>query len=779
MRAIAKTLQQADQTELLILPLFQEQKAPPLLIKQNEQLDKIFNRWQKQQRFTGKQGQMQRLQLSDETLAQEILLLGLGAAEKLDFRFLQRTWQKALKRISQTEYEHVSWFFSQDLLENFLAEELISAAVEAHLLSSYEFLFTQSDPKPKHFSPADLQILTEKKLNLDLDDTIYRAKAIAEATNLVRNLINLPANQLTPNEFANRARDLASETNLSHEILDENELEKLGANAFLSVSQGSSQPGKLIVLKHREHEEKLPTLVLIGKGVTFDTGGTSLKPSPNMHEMKADMGGAATVLGVMRIVTELDLPLRIIGLMPAVENQPDGSATRPGDVVTAINGKTVEILNTDAEGRLILADSLCYAERFEPQAVIDIATLTGATLVALGSQGASLLGNDEALLEELQRASEQTTDRIWPLPLWPEYGKKMIDGVADFTNIPLKSPREAGTITAASFLSNFVPANAAWAHLDIAGVAYNAAANDYAPKGATGFGVKLLTTFLENMVSTSAPTTKKTKKKAKPTIRGQSSEQHVDEEIASPFDPPHVESKKEEKNNTPLKQSLDHVVAIPAQEEIKETLESDPLSEPVESDHPNPKRGNVSASSTSLASFSPTSPDVIRARILQTYGEEDETNKIKQEANRNDQPAENLTLSEKRQPAPNKLHFSQSSLELTEEEVPQQKQSSLQKSLDNITSQSESTSSPPFSSQSVSPLPTDTTDKSESTPPVSPPAPTLKRRLHTSSLVMEEEIPSNESLQEDSTESAPTPHSEDGLPPLPRKRKRKTHYPPA
>jgi len=305
---------------------------------------------------------------------------------------------------------------------------------------------------------------------------------------LTKDLGNLAPNICTPAYLAKQAKDLAKSHKLKVTVLEEKDMEKLGMGSLLSVAQGSEQPAKLIVLEYQGLSKKDNPIVLVGKGVTFDTGGISLKPAAEMDEMKFDMSGAASVLGTLQAVAEMKLPVNVVGIIPATENMPSGKATKPGDVVTSLSGQTIEVLNTDAEGRLILCDALTYAERYNPKVVIDIATLTGACVIALGNFTTGLLSNDDKLAQALLAAGEHAGDRAWQLPLWDEYQDLLKSNFADIANI---GGRAAGTITAACFLSRFTK-KYRWAHLDIAGTAWKSGKE----KGSTGRPVPLLTQFL-------------------------------------------------------------------------------------------------------------------------------------------------------------------------------------------------------------------------------------------------------------------------------------------
>ncbi|UVE16820.1 leucyl aminopeptidase [Pseudomonas sp. LS44] len=335
-----------------------------------------------------------------------------------------------------------------------------------------------------------ITLIADKAQLADVERGSLHAQAIASGMAFTRDLGNLPPNICQPSFLAEEAKALGkAHKNLKVEILDEKKLAALGAGAFLAVAQGSDQPPRMIVLQYTGGAKDDKPFALVGKGITFDTGGISLKPGLGMDEMKYDMCGAASVLGTLRAVLELQLPINLVCLLACAENMPSGGATRPGDIVTTMSGQTVEILNTDAEGRLVLCDTLTYAERFNPQAVIDIATLTGACIVALGSNTSGLMGNNDALVRQLLKAGEHADDRAWQLPLFDEYQEQLDSPFADIANI---GGPKAGTITAGCFLSRFAK-KYHWAHLDIAGTAWISGGKD---KGATGRPVPLLTQYL-------------------------------------------------------------------------------------------------------------------------------------------------------------------------------------------------------------------------------------------------------------------------------------------
>ncbi|MFP5425660.1 MAG: leucyl aminopeptidase [Gammaproteobacteria bacterium] len=335
-----------------------------------------------------------------------------------------------------------------------------------------------------------ITLLADKAGLAEVERAVKHASAIASGMSLTRDLGNLPPNICHPSYLAEQAKELGkANKGLKVEVFDEKKIKDLGMGAFYAVGQGSEQPPRLIVMQYQGGKKSEKPFVLVGKGITFDTGGISLKPGAGMDEMKYDMCGAASVFGTLRAVLELKLPINLVCILACAENMPSGNATRPGDIVTTMSGQTVEILNTDAEGRLVLCDALTYAERFKPQAVIDIATLTGACIVALGSHTTGLLGNNDDLLEQLLSAGKRADDRAWQLPLFDEYQEQLDSPFADIANI---GGPKAGTITAACFLSRFAKAYN-WAHLDIAGTAWISGGKD---KGATGRPVPMLTQYL-------------------------------------------------------------------------------------------------------------------------------------------------------------------------------------------------------------------------------------------------------------------------------------------
>ncbi len=368
-----------------------------------------------------------------------------------------------------------------------LTEEAAQAAVVAIQSALYSYRLT----KPSAAALVEwkeLAVLGSKSKTTGLRAAVRRALAVAAGVNLARDCANRPGNHFTPTLLAEEARHLAREFGFKVEVLDRKAVEKLGMGAFLAVAKGSDEPLQFIGMHYQGAAKKVAPRFLVGKGITFDSGGISLKPAAEMDEMKFDMGGAASVLGVFRAIGELRPKINLVGLIPACENLPSGRATKPGDVVTSLSGQTIEVLNTDAEGRLILCDALTYAERFKPAAVVDIATLTGACVIALGHQRAGLFSPDDPLATALQAAGDRALDPVWRLPLDDEYDEALKSNFADMANV---GSRAGGVVTAAMFLKRYTKAYR-WAHLDIAGVAWKSGA----AKGATGRPVALLTEWL-------------------------------------------------------------------------------------------------------------------------------------------------------------------------------------------------------------------------------------------------------------------------------------------
>ncbi|MCB5190250.1 leucyl aminopeptidase [Methylobacillus arboreus] len=422
--------------------------------------------------------------------AGRVLLVGLGKERELNERAYRQALRAAIKALGSLDVGDIATFLAEVPVKKRDVSWRVAQLVEVAEDSVYRFDRFKSKPAHSKKGIAKLQVHVPQRADVAAgEDGLKQGQALASGVSFAKDLGNLAPNYCTPTYLAEQAKALVKSHGLQVEVLEQADLEKLGMGSFLGVTKGSVQPPKLIVLQHKKGRKNQKPVVLVGKGITFDTGGISLKPGADMDEMKYDMCGAASVLGTFKTIAELGLPLNVVGIIPTCENMPDGNATRPGDVLTSMSGQTIEVLNTDAEGRLILCDALTYAERFEPQAVVDIATLTGACVIALGHHASGLFSNKDSLAEELLEAGNEAQDRAWHLPLWDDYQGQLDSNFADIANI---GGRAGGSITAACFLSRFAK-KYDWAHLDIAGTAWKSGKE----KGATGRPVPLLTEFLK------------------------------------------------------------------------------------------------------------------------------------------------------------------------------------------------------------------------------------------------------------------------------------------
>ncbi|HEV7803532.1 MAG TPA: leucyl aminopeptidase [Burkholderiales bacterium] len=427
--------------------------------------------------------------------AERVLLVGLGREAEFGPRQYREAVAAAVRTLNATGAKDAELHLTALELEGRDSQWRVRQAVVVARETLYRFDAMKSHKDAAQPALRQLTLAVADKGEVrEAEIGLAQGTALAEGMALTKDLGNLPPNVCTPSYLADQARELAKRYKFKVQVLDREEMEKLGMRTLLAVAQGSHEAPKFIVLEHRGAGKTGKPVVLVGKGITFDTGGISIKPAPEMDEMKYDMSGAGTVLGVMKAIGESKLPLNVVGLIPTTENMPGGRATRPGDVVKSMSGQTVEILNTDAEGRLILCDALTYAERYEPAAVIDIATLTGACVIALGHVASGLFANDDALAQELLKAADEAHDRAWRLPLWDDYQDQLKSNFADFANI---GGRPAGSVTAACFLARFAR-KYKWAHLDIAGTAWRSGKE----KGATARPVPLLMQFLVGRVRT-------------------------------------------------------------------------------------------------------------------------------------------------------------------------------------------------------------------------------------------------------------------------------------
>jgi len=441
----------------------------------------------------GKLGKLNIIPIPGKKHAQRILLAGLGRKENLTKDTIRLVSGKIAQKARELKLEE----FSIITPPSFVTDQIssVSQIVEGSKMALYKFDKFKAE---KTDNSPDLTIIISKSNKIS--QAIKTAVIVADGAIFTKSIANLPPNECTPSTLANFARTISKKNKMKCSIISNPELKKKGFGGITAVGQGSKNEPKLIVLEHNRGTKNEKPILLVGKAVTFDTGGISLKPGDKMDEMKFDKCGGCTVLGIMKAVSELKLPINVVGIIPSVENMPSGESYRPGDIIKLYGGKTAEILNTDAEGRLILADALAYGEKhYSPKAIIDFATLTGACIVALGNNVAGIVSNNEKLTKKIIESSKKTMEEVWELPLNQDYMDMIKSEVADMKNIGIG--RAAGTITAAAFLRNAIE-NTPWTHIDIAGVGWTQVATkekSYNPKGATGFGVRLILDYLQNL----------------------------------------------------------------------------------------------------------------------------------------------------------------------------------------------------------------------------------------------------------------------------------------
>ncbi len=481
--------------EALAVAVFKGEKAASNELKDLDKLTGgLVAEVMKAEEFKGDAGQTALLRFAPKGGVKATRLLLVGVGDKADYK------PHAIAALAGTATRYLR---SRNVKSFALLPRSEATAVESAQNSVQGFITSQFEldkykTKDKNNKSVDtLVICVDGAKPADLKAGITRGQAIGESINLTRDLANEPANVLPPAEMAKRAQAMAKSVGLKCQILDEATMTKMGMGSLMSVSLGSAQPAKLIVLRYepaKSTAKKGELLALVGKGITFDTGGISLKPGENMDAMKYDMSGGATVIGTMRAIALLKPTVPVIGVIAAVENMPDGAASRPSDVVTAMNGKTIEILNTDAEGRLVLADAVAYAEKQGATRIVDMATLTGAVIVALGDLNTGILGNDQRFVDEIIGLGKEAGESFWQLPVSPEYSKQIRSDIADIKNI---GPRgKAGTIMGAVFIQEFID-KAKWAHLDIAGTAWADGVKPHQSKGPTGVAIRTLLKLVE------------------------------------------------------------------------------------------------------------------------------------------------------------------------------------------------------------------------------------------------------------------------------------------
>jgi leucyl aminopeptidase len=489
-------------TDVLTVFLYQEKAlAPKSAVAQLDvRLEGRIRDYLESGDFSGALNSTALLRTGGKIQAPRVLLVGLGtpAACSIDaLRQASATAATAARRLGVSSMAYLP------PLCDIVPIELGQALTEGALLGLYTLkkYKTAADNGEKD-NLRELHLLASGNAQRALEQGATRGQIVAAAVNMARDLSNSPGNEVNPSYLAKQAQEIAAQTALRCHVLDADGMRELGMGCLLGVAQGSNQPPAFIILEHAPQDTQEQPVVLVGKGLTFDSGGISIKPAANMEDMKMDMSGGATVLGTMQALAQLGYPRRVVGLVPSSENLPSGNAVKPGDILRAMSGKTVEVINTDAEGRLILADALAYAvQEFKPACIIDLATLTGAVVVALGSHATGMMGTDRTMMDRLRAAGDYSAERVWELPLFDEYSKQIKSDFADIKNV--SSGREAGSIIGGAFLKEFV-GETPWVHLDIAGTAWTRENRPYIPKGATGVGIRLLIKTLEDMLPTDA-----------------------------------------------------------------------------------------------------------------------------------------------------------------------------------------------------------------------------------------------------------------------------------
>ncbi len=480
----------SQQSDCVIVAVFEQGELSPSATVVNEQSNGYLTKLFEQGDVTGNAGQVILLRDVEGMKSPRLLLVGCGKKDNTTENQFNTAINAMTTELNESGADDATSYLAEIDVTSRSTDWKNRQIVITAESALYKYTETKSDVKP---TSNPLTKITFFSADNSAEQSLATGLAIANGMSLARTLGDLPGNVCTPTYLAEQAIELGQRFDaVTTTILDEPEMAELGMHSLLSVSRGSREDAKLITMNYQGAGDARP-VVLVGKGLTFDAGGISLKPSQGMDEMKYDMCGSASVFGTISAIAELKLPINVIGVVPSSENMPDGDANKPGDIVTSMAGKTIEILNTDAEGRLILCDALTYSERFNPEIVIDIATLTGAIIVALGRQATGLLANNQDLANDLLKAGNDSFDRTWQLPLWDDYQQQLDSNFADIANI---GGKEAGSVTAACFLSRFTE-KFTWAHLDIAGTAWNSGGKN---KGATGRPVPLLVQYLLNRI---------------------------------------------------------------------------------------------------------------------------------------------------------------------------------------------------------------------------------------------------------------------------------------
>ncbi len=474
------------ESDCLVLTLSEGEKPSGVVRQADDALDGAISGLLSDGELRGELDQVSVLHTYGRLPTKKVVVVGVGKPSQLSPDRLRQASGTSLRKAREIGAKKISAPLPQAHLEGVGDGDLSQVFVEGAILGLYRFGKYKEEVEERKVEKLTI-LEPDKKRMKQIERGIHRGEVLATSQNWARDLVNEPGNSMTPSALAARAEELSRASGLSIDVLERKDMEKLGMGGLLGVARGSDEPPKLVVMRHGT-DERLPLIALVGKGVTFDSGGISIKPSDKMSAMKGDMAGGAAVLGAMRAISQLQPKIRVVGIVPATENMPSGHALKPGDIITCLNGKTVEIISTDAEGRLILADALAYAVELGASKILDIATLTGGCVVALGNLTSALTGNDQELIDILLGLSRRTGEKTWQLPLFEEYKEQLKSDVADLKN---SGGRPASTITGGMFLKEFV-GNTPWVHMDIAGKELSEHEKGYSVKGATGVGTRTL-----------------------------------------------------------------------------------------------------------------------------------------------------------------------------------------------------------------------------------------------------------------------------------------------
>ena len=496
MKTVFASLNKRTPVDLFVAGFFEKEKVAKEIEALEPEFAKLAGLALEKKRFEGKFQDLFSSYSPNNKEAAEVVLFGLGQRKNHKKMCFRKAVSHIIKIAQARKAKTVRLLLSTFTNDVVKLEDAVQIAAEYANLASYDFDRHKSKKEDQPCVKVEtLELVVSSKPTQELKESLAYGDSVSQGNIFARDLINEPGNVMTAEKIAELAKEMADQKGLSCEIIDQSEIEQLKMGGIVAVNQGSTTPAKLVILEYGARHKKNGTICLVGKGVTFDTGGISIKPAKDMEKMKYDMSGAAAVISTMRVIGDLKPKVHVVALAPCVENNVANNPIRPGDIIRMFNGKSVEVINTDAEGRLILADALSYCAKYQPKAIIDLATLTGMCAYTFGDKAIGLMTNDEKFGEKVKKAGENTGERCWELPMWDEYAQQIKGHHSDLLNV---GGSYGGTITAAKVLQEFIPEKTAWVHLDIAGTAWCDSPRYDAPKGATGIGVRLLTDLITN-----------------------------------------------------------------------------------------------------------------------------------------------------------------------------------------------------------------------------------------------------------------------------------------